>query len=97
MANNTVTHEGKTYTRKGKVMTHAVVTVSRKTFRPDGAPTVLIEWASSLELAQKNNSAHLARAEKVARTGTLPGWCFDPRFYSPENFVDSVIVPATHV
>ena len=93
---NTVTHEGKTYTRKGKKMSHAVITISRKTMRPDGAPTVLVEWASTLELAQKNNSAILNRAEKVARTGTLPGWSYDPAFFSPENFISSDIVEASH-
>lgn len=93
---NTVTHEGQTHTRKGRAYTHAVITSSTRTFRPDGAPTVLVEWASSLELAQKNNSAQLTRAEKVARTGSLSGGSFDSRFYAPGAFLYSVIVEVTH-
>jgi len=91
---NTVTHEGVTYIRKGKAMSHAVVTLSTKT-NYSGAPRPLVEWASSLELAQKNHSAILARADKVARTGSLGG-VFSAEYYSPEHFKYSVIVEATH-
>ena len=85
---NTVTHEGQTYTRTGRTYSHAVITTS------NGKP--LVEWASTLQLATKNQHGHLARAEKVARTGTLNGWVFSVDYYQPENFESSIIVPVSH-
>jgi hypothetical protein len=92
---NTITYAGQTFTRKGRKYDYAVVTWSTYSDTDAGRkPELLVEWASTLELAQKNNNAHHARAAKVAREGTLTGYAFSTDYYA--KFVNSVIVPVTH-
>jgi len=86
---NTATYEGQTFTRTGRRYSHAVVTTSAK-----GDPRPLIEWASTLELAQRNQRAHLNRAETVKGGGELRGHCFSREYYA--QLIDSIIVPVSH-
>jgi hypothetical protein len=90
MTINAVTHQGRTFTRKGKAYTHAVITVSNDATAP------LVEWASSFELAQKNHQGHLGRAAKAAKLadGEYLGGVYSTSYY--REFVDSTIVEVAH-
>jgi hypothetical protein len=95
MTHNAVTHEGKTYTRSGKAYSHVVITTHTAT-NVDSQSRPLVEWASTLELAQKNQAGHLGRAAKAAKLadGEYLGGVYSTEFY--RNFVDSVIVEVEH-
>ncbi|SKS41345.1 Uncharacterised protein [Mycobacteroides abscessus subsp. bolletii] len=70
---NTVRHNGQTYTRTGRRYSHAVITVTSATETHTGNRyPVLVQWASSLELAQRNASQIAGRRDR-ARSGTLRG------------------------
>lgn len=93
MAFNTVTHAGETHTRKGRRYSHVVISTSTDNVRPDGTLRPLVEWASTLELAQRNQSAIMTRAETVKAGRELRGmWSI--KYYA--NFVDAVLLTVEH-
>lgn len=70
---NIIHHNGQTYTRTGRRYSHAVITVTAATERHTGnSYPVHVEWASTLELAQRN-AAQIAGRRDRARNGTLRG------------------------
>lgn len=87
MTINAVTYKGRTYTRTGKAYSHVVVTTSKASDRP------LVEWASTLDLADKNRQAHINRADRVAKDGVLSG-VYSTDYY--RQFIDSVVVEVEH-
>lgn len=92
MTINSVTFKGQTFTRNGKAYSHVVITTSAHTVY-DGAPRPLVEWASTEELAVKNQNGHFSRAAKVAK-GDKIGAVYSTDYY--RRFVDSVIVKVDH-
>lgn len=84
---NAVTYDGRTYTRTGRAYSHAVITTSKDSKAP------LVEWASTLDLAEKNRQSHISRAERVANDGVLGG-VYSTDYY--RQFVDSVVVAVEH-
>lgn len=73
MAHNVITINGKTFERKGKRM--PFVTVIEKNNRD-----VHVEWAGSLELAQKNAGGHVGRWNK-AKYGLTLSYPWDTAAY----------------
>lgn len=76
MTINSVTHAGVTYTRTGRKYTHAVLTTVQAYISEGGTPVdahTNIEWASSLELAQKNAVAKGTRTAKAKRGEPVRG------------------------
>lgn len=70
MTVNSVTHAGITYTRTGRKYTHAVLTTVQGYVSEGGTKVdahTHVEWASSLELAQKNAEAKRNRTAKAKR------------------------------
>jgi hypothetical protein len=73
MAHNAITINGETFERKGKRMPYVTV------FEKDNGE-VRVEWAGSLELAQKNAGSHVGRWNK-AKSGITLAYPWDSAAY----------------
>lgn len=81
---NTVTINSQTYTRKGRRYTHAVAFI-----RHDGTVDH-VEWATRLELAERNHAGHVSRWRRALAGEDLPyPWSSD----GYRGFADILMVP----
>lgn len=69
------TNTVQTYTRTGRRYSHAVITVTSATETHTGNPyPVLVQWASSLELAQRNADQIAGRRDRACNGTLRGGW-----------------------
>lgn len=89
---NIVHHNGQTYTRTGRRYSHAVITVSSGPNAYGNPSQPLVEWASTLELAERNATQIAGRRDR-ARNGTLRGG-WGKEWHAGITDID--VVPAEH-